>query len=164
MRYRQAAAPHRAACDRVDGMATDSPHRSVRLERIENSRYTAVNERGGTITVGTGAGTDFTPVELLLVAIGGCTAVDVDLLTSRRAEPDSFEIAVDADKVRDAAGNRLTGLQVTYRLVFPAGEQGDKARELLPDAVRKSHDRLCTVSRTVEIGTPIATRIESPAD
>jgi len=132
----------------------------VRLERIENSRYTAINERGGKITVGTGAGTDFTPVELLLVSIGGCTGVDVDLLTSRRAEPDSFEIVVEADKVRDTAGNHLAGLQVTFRLRFPAGEQGDKAREILPDAVRKSHDRLCTVSRTVELGTPIATRIE----
>ena len=132
----------------------------MRLERIENSRYTAVNERGGKITVGSSEGTDFTPVELLLVAIGGCTAVDVDILTSRRAEPDSFEVGVDADKVRDAAGNHLTDLQVTFRIVFPSGEQGDKARELLPDAVRKSHERLCTVSRTVELGTPITTRIE----
>jgi len=66
----------------------------VRLERIENSRYTAINERGGKISIGTGDGTDFSPVELLLVSIGGCTAVDVDLLTSRRAEPDSFEIVV----------------------------------------------------------------------
>ena len=141
-------------------MTTDSAHRSVRLERTENSRYTAINERGGTITVGTGAGTDFTPVELLLVAIGGCTAIDVDILTSRRAEPGSFEIVVDAEKARDAAGNHLTGLQVTYRIAFPAGERGEAARELLPDAVRKSHERLCTVSRTVEIGMPIATRIE----
>jgi putative redox protein len=139
-------------------MTTDSAHRSVRLERIENSRYTAINERGGKITLG--GGTDFTPVELLLVAIGGCTAIDVDLLTSRRAEPDSFEIVVDAEKARDAAGNHLTDLQVTFRIAFPAGEQGEAARELLPDAVRKSHDRLCTVSRTVELGTPIATRIE----
>ena len=139
-------------------MTTDSAHRSVRLERIENSRYTAINERGCKITIG--GETDFTPVELLLVAIGGCTAIDVDLLTSRRAEPDSFEIVVDAEKARDAAGNHLTDLQVTFRIAFPAGEQGEAARELLPDAVRKSHDRLCTVSRTVELSTPIATRIE----
>jgi len=148
------------ACGSVDGMTTDTAHRSVRLERIENSRYTAINERGGKISIGTGEGTDFTPVELLLVAIGGCTAVDVDILTSRRAEPDSFVIAVDADKVRDAAGNHLADLEVTFRITFPAGAQGDKARELLPDAVRKSHERLCTVSRTVELGTPIAMRIE----
>ena len=53
---------------------------------------------------------------------------------------------------------------MTFRIAFPAGEQGDRARELLPDAVCKSHDRLCTVSRTVELGTPIATRIDCPVD
>jgi hypothetical protein len=30
----------------------------------------------------------------------------------------------------------------------------------VPDVVAKSHDRLCTVGRTIETGTPIATRIE----
>ena len=140
-------------------MTTDS-HRTVQLERIENSRYTVTNARGGTMTIGTGADTDFTPVELLLAAIGGCTSVDVDILTSRRAEPDSFQVEVEGDKVRDAAGNHLAGLQVTFRVRFPDGEQGDKARALLPDMVAKSHDRLCYVSRTVELGTPVATKIE----
>jgi uncharacterized OsmC-like protein len=141
-------------------MTTDSAHRGVRLERIENSTYVVTNDRGGQIRIGKGTGTDFTAVDLLLTAIGGCTAVDVDILTSRRAEPEKFEILVDADKVRDEAGNRLTDIVVTFRIRFPEGEDGDKARELLPDAVRKSHDRLCTVSRTVELGTPIADRIE----
>ncbi len=139
---------------------SDSAHRGVRLERIENSRYTASNDRGGQITIGRGEGTDFTPVDLLLAAIGSCTAIDVDIFTSRRAEPDKFEILVDAEKVRDEGGNHLTDLVVTFRILFPEGEPGDKARALLPDAVKKSHDRLCTVSRTVELGTPIATRIE----
>jgi putative redox protein len=38
---------------------------------------------------------------------------------------------------------------------FPASEAGDAAREVLPSAVQRSHDRLCTVSRTVELGTPV---------
>jgi putative redox protein len=141
-------------------MTTDSAHRGVRLERIKNGRYTAINARGGQISMGTGDGTDFTPVELLLAAIGGCTGADVDALTSRRAEPDAFEILVDAEKVRDASGNHLTDLLVTFRISFPEGEAGDRARALLPDAVQKSHDRLCTVSRTIELGTPIASRLE----
>jgi putative redox protein len=141
-------------------MATDSAHRAVRLERIENSKYLVTNDRGGQIRIGAGEGTDFTPVDLLLAGIGGCTAVDVDILTSRRAEPEAFEVLVDAEKVRDQSGNRLTGIVVTFRVRFPDGEAGEAARALLPDAVRKSHDRLCTVSRTVEVGTPVATRIE----
>ncbi|HEV2538049.1 MAG TPA: OsmC family protein [Streptosporangiaceae bacterium] len=144
-------------------MATDSVHRSVRLERIENSKFIVTNDRGGQLRIGSGSsgGTDFTPVDLLLAGIGGCTAMDVDALTSRRAEPDAFEVAVDAEKVRDKVGNHLTDIVVTFRVRFPEGEAGDKARALLPDAVKKSHDRLCTVSRTVELGTPIEDRIES---
>jgi putative redox protein len=141
-------------------VTTDSAHRSVRLERVQTGRYTAINARGGQISVGTGEGTDFTPVELLLVAMGGCTGADVDFLTSRRAEPDHFEVLVDAEKVRDEHGNHLTDLVMTFRVSFPDGEAGDQARTVLPDAVQKSHDRLCTVSRTIELGTPIATRIE----
>ena len=142
-------------------MTTDSVHRGVRLERVGNSSYSVTNDRGGQMRIGHGEETDFTPVELLLAGIGGCTAIDVDILTSRRAEPDAFEVAVDAEKVRDEAGNHLTGIVVTFRVRFPEGEQGDKARALLPDAVKKSHDRLCTVSRTVELGTPIEDRIET---
>lgn len=140
---------------------SDDTHRQVMIERIENSRYTVTNERGGQITIGSGGGTDFTPVELLLAAIGGCTAIDVDILTSRRAEPESFAVEVGAEKVRDEKGrNLLTDIVVTFRIAFPEGEGGDKARALLPDAVKQSHARLCTVSRTVELGTPIANRIE----
>jgi putative redox protein len=143
-------------------MSTDSAHRSVRLERVQTGRYTAINARGGQISVSSGddTDTDFTPVELLLVAMGGCTAADVDFLTSRRAEPDRFEVLVDAEKVRDEHGNHLTDLVITFRVSFPDGEAGDLARAILPDVVQKSHDRLCTVSRTIELGTPIATRIE----
>jgi putative redox protein len=141
-------------------MATDVSHRSVTVERLAAGRFAAVNDRGGRVVFGAGSGEDFTPVDLFLAAIGGCTAIDVDALTSRREEPDSFEIAVDADKIRDDGGNHLVNIEVTYRITFPAGADGDKARAILPDIVRKSHDRLCTVSRTVELAAPIATRIE----
>jgi len=141
-------------------MANDSVHRSVTVERITQGVFTVTNARGGQLTFGTGGDTEFTPTELLLAAIGGCTAIDIDILTSRRAEPDSSQVRVDANKVRDTGGNRLTDIQVTFQITFPAGERGDEARGILPDAVKKSHDRLCTVGRTVEIGTPIATRIE----
>ena len=141
-------------------MATESTHRSITVERIAAGKFAAANSRGGRIVFGTGGDEAFTPTELLMIAIGGCTAIDVDILTSRRAEPESFEIVVDADKVRNSGGNRMTNIEITYRLRFPAGEAGDKARDVLPDAVKQSHDRLCTVGRTVEEATPIATRIE----
>ena len=141
-------------------MATGSAHRSVTVRRVAPGRFAVRNDHGGEIAFGTGAGPDFTPTELMLAAIGGCTSIDVDILTSRRAEPESFEVRVDAEKIRDAAGNRLTDIVVTFRLTFPDTPGGDAARAVLPDAVRRSHDRLCTVSRTIETGTPITPRIE----
>ena len=140
-------------------MADGSVHRSVTVERIAQGVFTATNARGGQLRFGTGGDTDFTPTELLLAAIAGCTAIDVDILTSRRAEPDSFQVRAEADKIRDAHGNRLTGIVVTFQIAFPGGAGGDQARAILPDAVARSHDRLCTVGRTVETGTPITTRI-----
>jgi uncharacterized OsmC-like protein len=136
------------------------PHRSVSITRTSAGRYTAVNGRGGTLDFGTGDVDGFTPVELFLAAIGGCTAVDVDTFTTRRSEPDSFVVQVGGEKVRDEGGNRMEDLSVTFRLTFPQGEGGDAARALLPEAVQRSHDRLCTVSRTVELGTSVTTRIE----
>ena len=133
--------------------------RQVHFERIANSSYRVHNARGGSITVGSGgADTDFTPVELLLAAIGTCSAIDVDIVVSRRAEPTEFSAVVRGDKIRDAEeGNRMENLAVEFTIRFPEGEDGDKAREALPRSVKMSHDRLCTVSRTVELGTPVTT-------
>jgi uncharacterized OsmC-like protein len=141
-------------------MADDVVHRSVTVERVAPGVFTVTNTRGGQLMFGTGSGTEFTPTELLLAAIGGCTAIDIDILTARRAEPDTFQVQTEADKIRDRGGNRLTGIQVSFQITFPPGPRGDQARALVPDAVSKSHDRLCTVGRTVEIGTPITTSIE----
>jgi putative redox protein len=133
--------------------------RSVRIERTAAGRYVAHNSRGGKITVSSASGPDFTPVELLLAAIGGCTSADVDTATSRHGEPTAFSVTVSGDKIRDEDGNRMTNLSVTFEVAFPDGTEGDAARTILPRAVRLSHDRLCTVSRTVELGTPIDARI-----
>jgi putative redox protein len=135
--------------------------RTVTVTRTDAGTFTAHNVRGGTLTVGDGEGSGFTPTELLLAAIGSCTGIDVDTLTTRRATPDSFEVQVEADKVRDESGNRLENIVVTFRVTFPGGEAGAAAREVLPEAVARSHDRICTVGRTVEIGTPIGTRIDA---
>lgn len=137
-----------------------STYRTVTVTRAPGGGLSVRNVRGGTLLVGDGAGTDFTPTELLMAAIGSCTGVDVDTLVSRRAEPSSFEVLVEADKVRDDQGNRLQDVRVTFRVELPDGDAGAAARQVLPEAVQRSHDRLCTVGRTVELGTRIATRIE----
>jgi uncharacterized OsmC-like protein len=63
----------------------------------------------------------------------------------------------------ETGGNRMENLRVQFTVTFPAGAAGDVAREALPRSVQMSHDRLCTVSRTVESGTPVSTAIGSSA-
>jgi len=135
-----------------------SAERSVRVERAAAGSYRAVNRRGTAIEIGTGDDAAFSPVELLLAAIGACGSVDLDLVTSRRTEPDRFTVTVRAEKVSDEAGNRLVDIVAVFDVAFPQGDAGDKARALTPRLLKQSHDRLCTVSRTVEAGTPV--RIE----
>lgn len=137
----------------------DDAHRRVTIAREALGRYVARNPRGGEIRFGSAGSELFTPVELLLVALGGCTAADVDHITGKRAEPTAFEVVAEADKVRDAGGNRLQDIEVTFRITFPEGDAGDAARTVLPDAIAKSHERLCTVGRTVELGTPVSARM-----
>jgi uncharacterized OsmC-like protein len=130
-------------------------HRSISMERVSKGVFEVTNVRGGTMRIGGGDDADFTPVELLLTAIAGCSAVDVDFITVKRAEPESFTVTAEGEKLRDDDGNHLGDLRVRFSVTFPEDEAGDKAREMLPRAITMSHDRLCTVSRTVVIGTPI---------
>lgn len=133
-----------------------STRRHIDLTKIGEGRYKATNARGGVVAVGSGDDPDFTPVELLLAAIAGCSAADVDAMTRKRAAADSFTVTTSGHKVRDESGNHLIDLSVTLDVTFPAGEGGDAARAVLPRSVEQTRDRLCTVGRTVQLGEPIA--------
>jgi putative redox protein len=133
----------------------DETQRKVTLERLEEGVYLARNARGNALRFGSKAEDAFRPVELLLAAIAGCTAVDVDVVTGRRSPADEFGATVVATYVRDESGNRLEDIRLNFQVTFPEGEAGDAAREILPRVLRQAHERTCTVSRTIEAGTPI---------
>jgi uncharacterized OsmC-like protein len=133
----------------------ESDVRRVELSRLRKARFVARNVRGGVLEFGEGDDEAFSPVELLLAAIAGCTAIDVDYITAKRADADTFDVQVSAVKIRDEHGNRLTDITLSLDVTFPEGEGGDAAREVLPSALQRSHDRLCTVGRTVIVGTPV---------
>ncbi|UMG92154.1 OsmC family protein [Nocardioides sp. TF02-7] len=139
---------------------SDNTLRSVDLARIGDGKYRATNVRGGEMLVGAMDDQDptFTPVELLLVAIAGCSATDVEFITRKRATSTSFDVRAEGNKVRDEQGNHLDGLRLTFDVHFPAGPEGDAARGVLQRAIEQSRDRLCTVSRTVQLGAGVEYR------
>lgn len=84
--------------------------------------------------------------------------MDVDYIVGKRAKAESGWLRCRARKVRDERGNHLVDLEVNFDVRYPEGMAGDAARAVLPRAVQKSNDRLCTVVRTVAIGTPSGPR------
>lgn len=134
----------------------------IELTKQGEHRFKATNERGGIVSLGHGEDPDFTPVELLLAALAGCSALDIDFITGKRAPFDSFRAVAVGTKVRDEGGNHLADLSVTFDVTFPAGEAGDAARDVLQSAIDMSRDRLCTVGRTVQLGAPVDYRTSTP--
>ena len=135
---------------------TSESHRAVELTKIGAQRFQATNARGGQVFFGSGGeDPDFTPVELLLAAIAGCSALDVEAITHKRTSSTTFDVHAEGRKVRDEHGNHLTGLRVSFEVAFPDGPEGDAARERVQSAIELSRDRLCTVSRTVQLGEEV---------
>lgn len=139
---------------------TENETTEVTLIRLDQGSYEVRNSRGATIRVGIGEAA-FTPGELFLASIGACTTVDVDIMTSRRAEPELFEVTTSGHKSTEG-GNHYEDLKVTFQLRFPDGPGGAAARARVPAAVRASRERDCTVSRTVEAGTPVEFVVVEP--
>jgi putative redox protein len=128
---------------------------TVNLSRLSQHHFEATNARGGSLSFGRKWAGEFTPVELLLVAIAGCTSMDVDAITVKRSEPTRFNVSCSGHSTKSAHGNHVTDIQVDFDVEFPYSEEGRAAVDVLDKAIRKSHDRLCTVTRTVELGTPV---------
>ncbi|MBT2209604.1 MULTISPECIES: OsmC family protein [Actinomadura] len=117
----------------------------VRVERTEDG-FRAVNDRGASVAIGDGD-TDgvFTPVELLLAALGGCELVTVEPLTAQRGHRLArLAATVQADKIATSALGTIT---VTYDVELPEGDE--KAAEVLKGVAARVHDKYCTVGNAL---------------
>ena len=133
----------------------------VTLTREAEGVYLARNGRGAEYRFGYNVDDALSSVELLMAAIAGCSATDVDMMTSRRAEPTTFEVTVDAEKVGGSTPAFLRNIDVLFDTLFPAGEDGDKARARVGAALKAAEEKTCTVSRTVSEGSPVTLRTVS---
>jgi len=126
---------------------------SVSVRLWGASSISATNKRRGAIQVGDGTNPAFAPVELLLAAVGGCSAFDFTKVVAERGHPvRDLEVEVRGTRAADA---RLERLEVSY--ILPAGtavDDGDAA-----EAVRMTSDVLCTVSRTLVHSCPVEYRV-----
>jgi uncharacterized OsmC-like protein len=123
----------------------------VTVERTEDG-FVGRNNRGAEIPFGTGGDDSaFTPVELLLVALGGCNIVTVEPLTAKRGHRlVRLAATLDAEKINP---NTLGAITVTYDIELPAGDSD--AAQVFHDVAHRVHARACTVSTALENRTQI---------
>jgi uncharacterized OsmC-like protein len=124
---------------------------SVRVERTDDGGFVARNDRSAQVAIG-GADEDgvFSPVELLLAALGGCEIVTVEPLTAERGHRlVRLAATVEAEKV---APTRLGKITVTYDVELPPGD--DAAAKVFADVAHRVHENHCTVGRALREVTP----------
>lgn len=139
---------------------TERSSRAVTLSRVGPERYRAVNSRGDTLEFGHGDSL-FSPLELLLAAIGGCSSIDVDSVTSRHAEPETFGVKISGDYTADDSGaHKVEDIALDFHLRFPETPEGRTATALIDRLLQLSHDKDCTVSRTVELPTAVTVLVD----
>jgi putative redox protein len=94
------------------------------------------------------------PMELVLIALCGCTASDVVGILRKKREPfTSLEVS--------AKGDRASGYPAVYteiKLVYRIG--GKVSRKAVEDAVRLSKEKYCSVSAMLEKTATITVEIE----
>ncbi|MEU5881609.1 OsmC family protein [Spirillospora sp. NPDC047279] len=120
---------------------------TVRVERTEDG-YQATNDRGAHVVIGDSTEVEgaFTPVELLLAALGGCEIVTVEPLTAQRGHRMvRLAAQVSADKV---ATSRLGTITVNYEVELPEGD--DEAADVLAKVAQRVHEKYCTVGNALK--------------
>ena len=121
----------------------------------ENERYIAEATSRHAIVMDTASEkTAPSPMELVLIALCGCTGSDVVGILRKKREPfTSLEV--------HAEGERATGYPAVYtdiKLTYRVG--GKVSHKAVEDAVRLSKEKYCSVSAMLEKTAKISFQIE----
>lgn len=121
----------------------------------ENERYIADATSRHAIAMDTAKEkTANSPMELVLIALCGCTASDVVGILKKKREPfTSLEVS--------AQGERASGYPAVYtgiKLKYRVG--GKVTRKAMEDAVKLSKEKYCSVSAMLEKTAKIEVEIE----
>ena len=128
---------------------------SARTVWTDNERYVAEATSRHAIVMDTAKEkTANSPMELVLIALCGCTASDVVGILRKKREPfTSLEVSAEGERA-DGYPAVYTQIKLTYRV---GGKVSSKAME---DAVRLSKEKYCSVSAMLAKTAKITISIE----
>jgi len=94
------------------------------------------------------------PMELLLVALGACTATDVvSILAKKRQKLDSLEVEVSGERAAEPP-TVWVKLEIVYKL------RGNLDEQAVKHAIQLSEEKYCSVAAMLRKTAPIAFRYE----
>jgi putative redox protein len=94
------------------------------------------------------------PIELLLIAVAGCTAMDVVSILQKKREPlEALEVSVEGTRAHDHP-KTYTDIQVVYRV------RGQVRAKALEHAIELSETKYCSVGAMLGKSARITTRFE----
>ncbi len=102
-----------------------------------------------------GDGNGFKPMELIVVGLAGCTAMDViSILAKKRQEVSKFEVSVSASRA-DEHPRVFTGATILYKIT---GRNIDPAA--VERAIQLSAEKYCPAQSMLGKAFPIQTKYE----
>ncbi len=121
----------------------------------DNERYLGAASSRHAVVMDTAAEkTASTPMELVLVALCGCTASDVVGILRKKREPfTGIEVRAKAERA-DSHPAVYSSIHLTYTV------RGAVSKKAMEDAVRLSKDKYCSVSAMLEKTAKITYTIE----
>ena len=128
---------------------------SARAVWTENERYIGEATSRHAIVMDTAKEkTASTPMELVLIALCGCTASDVVGILKKKREPfTSLEVSAEGERATDYP-QAYTEIRLKYRV------GGKVSRKAVEDAVRLSKEKYCSVSAMLQKNAKITFEIE----
>lgn len=133
-------------------------NKKVVLHQICSHRFLGTNEAGDKVTIdGDRPAIGMLPMELLLAALGSCTAYDVvDIMTKKRQPLGRYRIEVEGIQA-ETHPKRFTHITVTH---YGAGPEVTEAA--LSRAAELSHRKYCPVAASLnaEVEVEVRTIVE----
>jgi putative redox protein len=122
----------------------------IELNRLNDGFHLeAVNEQGKTVHLDAspdigGTNQGMRPMQMLLSAMGGCSAIDVINILKKQKEPlRDIKITVTGEREKDAVPSLFVEVHAHFRLY------GDIDRDKASRAVSLSVDKYCSVAKTM---------------
>lgn len=136
----------------------------ISIQRLNDAVHMeAKNEDGITLQMdGTGQiggiNGGFRPMQMLLAAAGGCSAIDVvGILKKQRQNPDDLKIEVTGDRVSVGSYSEFKSIHIHFIL------KGDLDENKVARAIDLSLTKYCSVSKTLEKTAKITSSFEITA-